>query len=873
MPQVEETLASYLSPESASSLKSPTLPTRPLRTTSALVGRAYTSVGQAAACLHTMSVLQAYQADLLGEIDQSGEASFECIQELRKATDLALRATERHLWLNLSDIKERDKAVLLDAPVSVQGLFGDSVTSVVERFQEAKRQSAAFQKFFPCRSAEAAEREQPQPSTSSSSAHRAQQKQSVATHAPPKRSWGPGGRSVNPATSCVSGHGSPPDPLRRVGQHLIRLFPAGAPLQGVEPSAQKTPETSHERLVPLVEYLEEWKSLPNISQWVLQMIEKGYKIQFGFRPPQFNGVLAKVVDPQQSLVMEQEVVTLLQKGAIERVPPASIQSGFYSRYFIVPKKDGGLRPILDLRMLNHSVQRLKFKMLTLKQITTQIRSEDWFVTIDLKDAYFHVSIHPSHWKFLRFAFGGEAYQYRVLPFGLSLSPRTFTKCVDAALAPLRLQGIRVLNYIDDWLILAQSEQQAVQHRDVVLSHMKRLGLRLNAKKSVLLPAQTTNYLGVVWDSTSMQAHLSPARVNSILSTVKGVKLGQSLTVKQFQRMLGLMAAASNVIPFGLLHMRPLQWWLRTRGFSPRGNPFRTIKVTQRCLRALAVWKKPWFLSQGLVLGAPCRRKMLTTDASLTGWGAIMSGRSAQGLWEGHHQSRHINQLEMVAVFRALRYFLPDLRGHHVLVQSDNMSVVSYINRQGGLRSRQLCKLAHQILLWSQGKLLSLRAAYIPGHQNVGADILSRQGPRPGEWRLHPEVVELIWEKFGRAQVDLFASKETSHCPLWFSLTHPAPLGLDAMVQTWLRLRLYAFPPIALLPGVLERVRRDGVHLILVAPFWPARVWFTDLVSLLEDSPMEIPVRQDLLSQLGGAIVHPRPEIWKLWAWPLRGQSS
>ncbi len=200
---------------------------------------------------------------------------------------------------------------------------------------------------------------------------------------------------------------------------------------------------------------------------------------------------------------------------------------------------------------------------------------------------------------------------------------------------------------------------------------------------------------------------------------------------------------------------------------------------------------------------------------------------------------------MLAVFLALKNFLADLRGHHVLVRSDNTSVVSYINHQGGLRSRPLCKLACQILLWSQGKLLSLRATYIPGVHNIGTDILSRQGLRPGEWRLHPEVVELIWKKFGQAQVDLFASRETSHCPLWFSLTHPAPLGLDAMTQTWPRLRLYAFPPIALLPGVLERVRRDRVPLLLIAPRWPGRVWFPNLFSLLDGPPLELPVRRDL----------------------------
>ncbi len=324
--------------------------------------------------------------------------------------------------------------------------------------------------------------------------------------------------------------------------------------------------------------------------------------------------------------------------------------------------------------------QLKFKMLTLRQIVPQIRSEDWFVRIDLKEAYFHISILPCHKRFLRFAFGGKAYQYWVLWFGLALSPRTFMKCVDAALVPLRLQGIRIMNYIDDWLIVAQSHQLAVWHRDVVLAHMKELRLWLNAKKSVLSPLQRTTFLGVEWDSTSMQACLSPARIESILSAVKGIRLSQSLTVKRFQRLLGLMAASSNVIPFGLLYMRPLQWWLRTKWFSQRGNPFR--KVMRRCFRALVMWKKPWFLSQTPVLGASCRRRMLTTDASLTCWGAILEGRSSQGLWKDHHLSRHINRLEMLAVFLALKNFLADFRGHHVLVHSDNTSVVSYINHQG-----------------------------------------------------------------------------------------------------------------------------------------------------------------------------------------------
>ncbi len=366
----------------------------------------------------------------------------------------------------------------------------------------------------------------------------------------------------------------------------LHRWPAGPPCQGIDLAAPNTPEASLERLAPLVDYLAAWKLLPNVSRWVLQTVEKGYRIQFGAPPPPFKGLCLTSTNPEQALVLEQEVSSLLRKEAIEVVPPLDRESGFYSRYFVVPKKDGGLRPILDLRLLNRSVSRLKFRMLTVKQVVSQIRSEDWFVTIDLKDAYFHVSILPSHRKFLRFAFRGKAYQYRVLPFGLALSPRTFTKCVDAALAPLRLQGIRILNYIDDWLILAHSEQWAVRHRDVVLAHMKELGLRLNAKKSVLSPFQRTTYLGVVWDSTTMQARLSPARIESILNTVRRVREGLSLTVKQFQRLLGLMAAASNVIPFGLLYMRPLQWWLKSKGFSPRG---RVVTISRGTSTAWRCW--------------------------------------------------------------------------------------------------------------------------------------------------------------------------------------------------------------------------------------------------------------------------------------------
>ncbi len=230
----------------------------------------------------------------------------------------------------------------------------------------------------------------------------------------------------------------------------------------------------HDTLIPLSHFLHEWEHLPGVRT--------GYTLQFGKN-------LTVVNSASKASVLQQKLSSLLQKGAIEEVPQSEVERGFFSRYFLVPKRDSGLRPILDLRRLNFSLYKGKFKMLTMRTIMSQVQEGDWFVTIDLKDAYFHIQVVQRHRRFLRFAFGGKAYQYKVLPFGLALAPRTFTKCMDAALAPLRLQGIRVLNYLDDRFILAHSRELVSRHRDIVLGHNHSFGLRMNAKKSVLLPSQ------------------------------------------------------------------------------------------------------------------------------------------------------------------------------------------------------------------------------------------------------------------------------------------------------------------------------------------------------------------------------------------------
>lgn len=115
--------------------------------------------------------------------------------------------------------------------------------------------------------------------------------------------------------------------------------------------------------------------------------------------------------------------------------------------------------------------------------------------------------------------------------------------------------------------------------------------------------------------------------------------------------------------------------------------------------------------------------------------------------------------------------------------------------------------------------------------------------------------------FYEAEVDLIASEEAAQCPFYFTLSNPAPLGLDAIAHACPRLCLYAFALIALLPGLLARVRQQNTRLLLMVPHWPTTVWFSDLTSLLDSLPWAIPLRMEFLSQgclcgSGSGVFHP-----------------
>ena len=229
---------------------------------------------------------------------------------------------------------------------------------------------------------------------------------------------------------------------------------------------------------------------------------------------------------------------------------------------------------------------------------------------------------------------------------------------------------------------------------------------------------------------------------------------------------------------------------------------------------------------------------------------------------------------MLAVQNDLLRFSQFLRRKTIALICDNVTTVTYLRRSGGTRSHVLFLKAREILLWIESMQVTILPQFIQGSLNTRADLLSRPNLVIGsEWTLHQEVVQDHLHQWP-AIIDLFATSLTARLPVFFAPAwEPKATGVDKFLQLWDNLQAYAFPPIAIIRRVLLRLRASHhCDLTLIAPFWPQREWFPDLLELLSDIPIELPKRRDLLRQPHFHRFHENLQMLRLTAWRLSSDS-
>ena len=619
----------------------------------------------------------------------------------------------------------------------------------------------------------------------------------------------------------------------------------------------------------LRDYVEFWRRLGAPKSVLVAL--RGYSLPFS-RPPPTRRVRASdstiLRDVEKARVVDEEVQSLLAKGAIKEVVDES--PGYFSKIFVVPKKDGGWRPIINLKKLNADfLHAPHFRMDTTRDVASILRPGDWTTSIDLKDAYFHIPVDEKSRRFLRFVWRGKVFEYLVLPFGLCTAPLIFTMVSKVLKAHLHTLGIRSIFYLDDILIAASTRDLCAANLAAAISLFRSAGFIINEKKSSLIPAQDFLYLGFHWSTSSATISLEEKKRLALRRRASTASSGR-LQCRVLQVLLGHATSSSDAVPLLRLHARFLQRDLSLRYRSSR-DANRLVGLSAESRRDLL-----WIAN---LEPEQCRAPLwpptmesadleVATDASSTGWGIYFQGSMFQGLWEMDAPA-HINAKELMTIFIFLRDFLPPSlvpSPRSLLWRCDNTTAIAYVRRQGGTISLPLLEIAREVLLLAHELRVVILPAYIASEENLHADAASRQTELP-DWHLDRGVFDDLALLWGLPEIDLFASTESTQVRRFFAWGEaPEAMAYDALAHLWSFSLAFAFPPPPLLPRVLRKIEESTGLFILVTPFWPSRKWFPVLLGMRIQAVRRLP-EDRVVDLLTG---DPPPVQLPLVAWLITG---
>ena len=318
---------------------------------------------------------------------------------------------------------------------------------------------------------------------------------------------------------------------------------------------------------------------------------------------------------------------------------------------------------------------------------------------------------------------------------------------------LRHGPITVFPYLDDWLIRDLIRNWLISHTKYCLQTVQSPYL----KKSDLIPSQKFKFIGMEFLTQQNIVRVSQDRVDSLLLTIKLFLSEAQVTERTFLSLLCKLSAAEDFVLLGRLLLRLLQICLLSV-WRPHILPINHYVLINNMIRFhFKWWMDTSHFTSEMSIHPPEPSTFLFTDVSHFGWGAHLElmSLSFHGRWSEDQSQLHINILEMKAICLALKKAIKYIHHSCVMILRDNKAVVSYINKQGGAHSLNLCVEVWRILNWCLEYDIVIRVCHIPGKFNILADHLSRlDRPLKTEWALDQSVTNSIFQMLNYPNVDL-----------------------------------------------------------------------------------------------------------------------
>ena len=561
---------------------------------------------------------------------------------------------------------------------------------------------------------------------------------------------------------------------------------------------------------------------------------------------------------------------MLQEQAIYKTDRNDLVTS--SIYTVAKKGSGGKRrPVINLRWVNAHLPRIKFKMSTMKDVKASITKDCWMTKVDLKDCFWGAPLSAHDQRFLSFRWRAQNYSFRVLPFGLSLSPLYITKLYRHVVERLHTLGHRVIIYIDDMLILGDNKDQCERATAAALALLGDLGAIVNEQKSFTTPSQVAEYLGFIINSQEMTITAPKNKMANMSKALRSTLNKDKVTARQLASVLGKINSLADAMLTARVHttgLHTLKTCLLKQGWEA------AAPLSEAAREDLKWWKDNLVEMNGTSLIPPTVDIRGATDASDYGWGAWLEAPLGPikwgGLFDPHTAKEHINYKELLAVFYLLQCPAVSLRGKTLELGIDNTTAMWYLKKLGG-KNPKLALLAEKIFQILKITKITLTSYHLPGLSNGLADGESRDF-RLSDFKLTKSLFTNISQKWGPFSMDLFATFENRQTPRFASFTpQPEASWVDSMKHTWEHEYPWAHPPFSMIGRVLQKVENENSTLVILTPLWPAQPWFPLLLRSMVDLPIILPRKEGLfqhpLSQKGNT------PSWVSVAWRISGKCS
>lgn len=643
----------------------------------------------------------------------------------------------------------------------------------------------------------------------------------------------------------------------------------------------------------LNKFVQAWRDIiPNLSPVAESWLESGVSFPEERRVPSSQRQNRDSSDLQKSIITAHIESDVVSGVLIPEPHPWCI-----SPVFTVPKHGTDKwRMVVDLRIVNEAFDDRPFHYETLELVAQMVQTGDFMFTIDLKNAFQQLQLHPNMRRLFGITWNGATFVSTVLCFGWKLSPLVWTKLTREVVRLWRSNAIRLAVYLDDFIFMSKTREAAVKLMLYILTSLWDLGFQVSQKSS-LTPRQKTRFLGLVLDTT-----FDPPRW--FVPSEKAARLQKAAA-----ELLSVPSAASarRIAQFAgllislMLALEPARMMSRELFFTMREGSHadwdRLLTLQPEAVEELQWWAtnlQDWIANGKPV--TPIRKGIavtLTVDASVEGWGARLQGTElqlpanmciseldgvqmteAQAPWPPVQRDLPQCARELSGVLAAIQTFQTHLHGRYVRLRTDNLQVVAQIQNKGG-HSVTLTRIMRQIWEITMQHSIHLDPEHIAGTlmTEEGVDALSREFPiSKDDWMLNPVMFQALDERWGPCTIDRFATNMNVQSRNGIALRFNARSweqnaeAIDAFTQNWSgqwqgqQEVNWCNPPFNLVGSVIEKIIAERATAIVILPMWRAQWWWPTMVTAAKEL---VPLRrtQDLFfprSRLNAACIFAPP---------------